>query len=247
MDTGKELIYRLYIQREEAFVRNDIRNEFSRYEDIRNGNVEKVRENFVEIKKDFFKGKGTLSKNPLRNCIYHFVVSIGVVSRICIKAGMPHDEAYTISDIYIQAADECKSVDKVIDLLEQAHIDFAERMRKLNKNNKYSVYVRHAVDYIYDHLNEQITLEELAAKENLSPSYFSKLFAREIGTPVKSYILSVKIKTAQNMLRESQYSISDIAFSLGFSSQSAFTAAYKKLTGSTPARFRKELDYIDPM
>ena len=97
MDTGKELIYRLYIQREEAFVRNDIRNEFSRYEDIRNGNVEKVRENFVEIKKDFFKGKGTLSKNPLRNCIYHFVVSIGVVSRICIKAGMPHDEVISTS------------------------------------------------------------------------------------------------------------------------------------------------------
>ncbi|MBQ6231501.1 MAG: helix-turn-helix transcriptional regulator [Eubacterium sp.] len=247
MDTGKELIYRLYIQREEAFVRTDIRSEFSRYDDIRNGNVEKVKENFKEIKKDFFKGKGTLSKNPLRNTIYHFVVAIGVVSRICIKAGMPHDEAYTISDIYIQAADECKTIDSVIDLLEQAQIDFATRMRKIYKNNKYSIYVRHAIDYIYDHLHEQITLECLAENENLSPSYFSKLFAREIGTPVKSYILSIKINTAKNMLRESKYSISDIAFSLGFSSQSAFTAAYKKLTGKTPARFRKELDYIDPM
>ena len=82
MDTGKELIYRLYIQREEAFVRTDIKREFSRYEDIKNGDVEKVKENFKEIRKDFFKGKGTLSKNPLRNCMYHFVVSVGVIARI---------------------------------------------------------------------------------------------------------------------------------------------------------------------
>ena len=247
MDTGKELNYRLYIQREEAFVRTDIKREFSRYDDIKNGDVEKVKENFREIKKDFFKGKGTLSKNPLRNTIYHFVVAIGVISRICIKAGMPHDEAYTISDIYIQAADELKDINQIIDLLEQAQVDFATRMRNINKNNKFSIYVRHSIDYIYDHLHEQITLTQLAANENLSPSYFSKLFAQEIGVPVKAYILQVKIKTAENMLKSSNYSISDIAFSLGFSSQSAFTAAYKKLTGKTPANFRKELDYIEPI
>lgn len=246
MDTGKELIYRLYIQREEAFVRTDIKREFSRYEDIKNGDVEKVKENFKEIRKDFFKGKGTLSKNPLRNCMYHFVVSVGVIARICLNAGMPHDEAYTISDIYILAADECKTTEKIIDLLEQAHIDFATRMKKLNIKNNYSVYVRHAIDYIYDHLHDQITLEQLSKNENLNPSYFSKIFSKEIGIPVKSYILSVKINTAKNMLKRSDYSISDIAFSLGFSSQSAFTAAFKKLTGKTPAKYRKELSYIAP-
>ena len=87
-------------------------------------------------------------------------------------------------------------------------------------------------------------MEKLAENENLNPSYFSKLFSQEMGTPVKAYILSVKIDTAKNMLEKSDYSVSEIAFSLGFSSQSAFTAAFKKLTGETPARYRKHNDYV---
>ncbi len=245
MDTNKELLYRLYIQREEAFVRTDIKKEFSRYEDIMNGDVEKVKENFKEIRKDFFKGKGTLSKDPLRNSIYHLVVSVGVIARLCINSGLPHDEAYTISDIYIQAADESDSVEAIVDLLEQSHIAFAERMKNIKKDNNHSIYVRHAIDYIYDHLHEPLTMEQLAKNENLNPSYFSKLFSNEMGIPVKAYILSVKIDTAKNMLEKSEYSITDIALSLGFSSQSAFTAAFKKLTGETPARYRKALDYVD--
>ena len=244
MDTGRELNYHLYIQREEEFERTDTRKEFSRYDDIKNGDVEKVQENFNELRKDFFLGKGLLSKDPLRNVKYHFVVSIGVISRVCLKAGMPHDEAYTLSDIYIQAVDELTSIDDVIDLLEQAQLDFAERMKKTRKNTDHSIYVRHSIDYIYDHLHENITMEKLAENENLNPSYFSKLFSQEMGTPVKAYILSVKIDTAKNMLEKSDYSVSDIAFSLGFSSQSAFTAAFKKLTGETPARYRKHNDYV---
>ena len=85
MDTGKELIYSLYIQREEEFVRTDIKKEYERYNDIKNGDIEKVKENFAELRKDFFKGKGLLSKDPLRNVKYHFIVSIGVISRICLN------------------------------------------------------------------------------------------------------------------------------------------------------------------
>lgn len=247
MDTGKELIYSLYIQREEEFVRTDIKKEYERYNDIKNGDIEKVKENFAELRKDFFKGKGLLSKDPLRNVKYHFIVSIGVISRICLNNGMPHDEAYTMSDIYIQAADECTEIDQVIDLLEQAQIDYATRMKKLLQKKGYSVYVRHAIDYIYDHLHEPITMEQLARGEGLNPSYFSKIFAEEIGTPVKAYIISIKINTAKNMLEKSDYSISDIAYSLGFSSQSAFTATFKKLTGTTPASFRKNRNYTNAL
>lgn len=247
MDTGKELIYSLYIQREEEFVRTDIKKEYERYNDIKNGDIEKVKENFAELRKDFFKGKGLLSKDPLRNVKYHFIVSIGVISRICLNNGMPHDEAYTMSDIYIQTADECTEINQVIDLLEQAQIDYATRMKKLLQKKGYSVYVRHAIDYIYDHLHEPITMEQLARGEGLNPSYFSKIFSEEIGTPVKAYIISIKINTAKNMLEKSDYSISDIAYSLGFSSQSAFTTTFKKLTGTTPASFRKNQNYTNAL
>ena len=245
MDANKELVYRLYLQRNEEFVRLDIKKEFSRYNDIMSGDVKQVKKNYAKIKENFFEGKGVLSKDPVRNCIYHLVVSVSVVARICINAGLPHDIAYTISDIYIQKADTCTNVNDVIDLIVQAHVEFAKQMKALNKHKPYSTYVRHSIDYIYDHLHEQITLKQLAANENLNESYFSKLFAKEVGTPVKSYILQVKISTAKNMLAKTDYSASYIAESLGFSSHSAFTAAFKKVTGQTPNEYRLHLDYTD--
>jgi len=245
MNTNKELDYRLYLQRDEEFVRTDVRKEFSRYEAIVSGDVAQVKKNFEEVRKDFFAGKGVLSQNPLRNSIYHLVVSMAVIARMCVEAGLPHSEAYTISDIYIQSADVSKSVDEVIDLIGKAQVDFAERMRKLRKTaGAYSLYVRHAIDYIYDHLHQPLKMEELAKAEGLSPGYFSKLFAKEVGMTVKAYILSVKIRTAANMLENLDYSISDISYSLGFSSQSAFTTAFKQQMGCTPAAYRSRQDYI---
>ena len=245
MNTNRELDYRLYLQRDEEFVRTDVRKEFSRYEMIVAGETEMVKKNYSEVRKDFFAGKGVLSHNPLRNSIYHLVVSMGVIARMCVENGLPHTEAYTISDIYIQRADVATSVNEVLDLLGQAQIDYSERMRKLHrKAGSYSLYVRHAIDYIYDHLHQPLKMEELAAAEGLSPGYFSKLFAKEVGTPVKAYILSVKIKTAGKMLGNRDLSISDIAYSLGFSSQSAFTTAFKQLTGQTPAAYRNRMEYI---
>ena len=55
---------------------------------------------------------------------------------------------------------------------------------------------------------------------------------------IKDYIIGAKINTAKNILRYSEFSILDISISLGYSSQSAFTAAFRKLTGMTPKKYR---------
>ena len=138
MNTNKELNYKLYVHKEEGFTRTDIKSEFSRYDDIKFGNVEKVKQNFQEIRKDYYKGKGVLSTNPVRN-IYHLVVSAGIIARGCVDEGMPHDEAYTLSDIYIRRADISKTPEEVIDLIEEMQIDFATRMKEQRKSNAYSI------------------------------------------------------------------------------------------------------------
>ena len=111
-------------------------------------------------------------------------------------------------------------------------------MKELRKVNAISLHVRRAIDYIYDHLHEPITLKELAEREKLSTSYFSKLFVKETGFTVKEYITQAKVNTAKNMLRFSDFSILDISLSLGFCTQSAFTAVFRKNTGTTPAKYR---------
>lgn len=243
MKTDKELNYRLYTQREEAFIRSNIKSEFSRYNDIKYGNVENVKNNISYIKEHFYDGKGTLSNDPLRNNIYHFIVSAGIIARVCIDAGMAHDESYTLSDIYIRKADSLKEPEKIIDLLCEMQLDYASRMRNLKKDSAISIHIRNAIDYIYEHLHEPLTMKKLADNAGLDSSYFSKLFFKETGTTTKEYIILAKLKTAENMLLYSEHNLSEISLALGFSSQSAFTTAFKKYNGITPGNFKRYHNY----
>lgn len=243
MDTNSTLNYRLYVQRQDEFIRADYHAEFRQYNKIKNGDVEGVRERFKIARKNFLNGKdgrGTLSENPLRNSIYHLVASAAVISRMCIDGGMDVDTAYTLSDIYINKADEAKSVEEVTDLIAAMQIDYATRMRELRKESAISLHIRRTIDYIYDNLHKQLSVADLSAKEGLSPGYFARLFQKETGKKVNDFINDAKIKTASNMLSYSDFGILDISLSLGFSSQSAFTSTFKKVCGMTPKAYRDQ-------
>lgn len=238
MDTNTTLNYRLYIQRQEEFVRADYHAEFRQYNKIRNGDVEGVRDRFKIARKNFQEGRGKLSDDPVRNMIYHLVVSAAVISRMCIDSGLDLDTAYTLSDIYIRKADAATEPEEILDLIADMQIDYATRMRELKKKNAISIHVRRSIDYIYDNLHRQLSVNEIAEKEGLSTGYFSRLFVKETGMNVNQFINDAKIRTAQNMLRYSDYPILDISVSLGFSSQSAFSATFKKITNMTPKVYR---------
>lgn len=240
MDTQKELNYRLYIQRENDFKRTSFSNEFERYKDIQSGDVNRVRKNLKVIKENYLLGKGELSKDPIRNVRYHVIISTAIIARVCVEGGMPHDEAYALSDIYIQRIDELDRVEEIVNLLEEMQIDFATRMKNRKKNKAMSVHIRKCVDYIYEHLQEKITVEHLAEYVDRNPSYLSKLFHEEVGIPIHSFVTKARITTAENMLSYSDFSYLKISMSLGFSSQSAFINVFKKETGLTPKEYRKK-------
>ena len=241
MNTDKILDYRLYIQREEEFVRADYFAEFRQYNRIKTGDVEAVRERFKIVRPHFLNGKdgrGTLSSDPVRNSIYHLVAAAAVISRICIDNGLDMNMSYTLSDIYINKADEAKTVEEVMELFAKMQIDYATRMRDLKKADVVNFHVRRAIDYIYNNLNKPVTVTELAHVENLDPVYFSRLFVSETGKKIGDFITEAKIQTAKNMLCHSEYSIFDISVSLGYSSQSAFTNVFKGKCSMTPKKYR---------
>lgn len=240
MNTNRDLNYHLYVQKMEGFHRTPFHSEFEKYMVIQSGNVEEVRKNFAKIRPNFMNGKGKLSEDPVRNVMYHFVTSVALTSRICVEGGLSHDEAYTLSDIYIQKADKCSSCEQIIDIFEEMQVDFAGRMRELKKTNATSIHIRRCIDYIYEHLHEKLTINELAEFSDLNASYLSKLFLKETGVSVKTFIINAKIDTAKNMLKHSDFSYLDISLALGFSTQSAFISVFKKNTGMTPKQYREK-------
>ncbi len=239
MNTNRDLNYRLYVQKESGFTRTPFQTEFEKYMTIRSGDVEAVKRNFAAIRNNFWAGKGELSDDPIKNIRYHFIISVALISRVCVEGGMNHDTAYTLSDIYIRRADKCTSCEKMIDMLGEMQVDFAERMRELKKEKVISIHVRKVIDYIYEHLHEKLTVQALADFVKLNPAYLSKLFMQETGIALKDFIKKARVGTAENMLKYSEFSYSDIALSLGFSSQSAFISVFKEVNGMTPKVYRE--------
>lgn len=238
MNTEAELNYKLFIHRENNFERLPYTTEMGLYTAVAEGDIEKIKENFKRQRFNFMEGKGVLSDDKIRNIRYHFIVAVALISRFCIESGMNQDASYTLADIYIRKADVCNSYQTIVDMFLDMQLDYAERMKKAKKNNVISLHIRKCIDYIYDHMHEKITVSILADYLNLNPTYLSKLFTKETGMNIGDFILNTKIKTAQNMLKFSDFSCLDISTTLGFSSQSYFISTFKKITGQTPKEYR---------
>lgn len=237
MSIQRELFYREFVQRENEILRAPYNPELEFYSAIKSGDVEKVRTLCKEQLIDK-EGLGILSDNHLQHIKYHFVVTTALTARYCIEGGMELSTAYSLSDFYIQKADRCKNAKDVSDLHPIMCEDYAKRMKALRKQKVCSKHVADCLDYIYDHLHTRITIEDLADHVNLNPSYLSRLFKKEVGTPVSNYIQTKKIETAKKMLVYSEHSLSEIASTLAFPSQSYFTEIFRKKTGITPTEYR---------
>ena len=234
---NKELSYKEFVQRESNLPRAPYDPELEFYSLIRLGDEKKVKE-LCQQKFMDKPGLGILSNNPLTNIRYHFVITTAMIARYCIQGGMEVALAYSLSDFYIQKADNSSSSREVSDLHPVMCLDYTRRMRALRKSKICSRPVSICMDYIYDNLHTRITLNTLAKHADLSPSYLSRLFHTETGVTVSDYIQQKKIETAQNMLLYSSYTPSDIAAILAFPSQSYFTEIFRKRTGMTPVKYR---------
>jgi AraC family transcriptional regulator len=94
-------------------------------------------------------------------------------------------------------------------------------------------------DHIRSGLGRDIRLTELADEAELSPHYFLQVFRNTFGTTPHRYLLQQRIEEAKRLLRRDGASIGEIGLELGFSDQSHFTRTFRRLTGTTPRRFRK--------
>lgn len=239
MDIEKLLQNQLLSERESTLLRDSYNHEIVYYDLIAAGDLEGLNRwrNSYGLQKH---ASGKLSDNDVTNERYHGIVLVALVSRFCIEAGMDICVSYALSDIYIQRLDSLKTVKEIIDLRKEIADDYCRRMHDMKKKNVVSRHIVLAIDYIREHVQDNLSVESIAIALSLNPSYLSKLFKQEMGITISQYIRKEKINIAQNMLRHLDESSLNIANFLGFSSQSHFIQVFKKETGLTPEDYRKK-------
>lgn len=235
--TEKELSYKAFLNREYGFRHSPFEKEFEFYECVKKGDVDGVERVMTPLGGS---GAGILSNDPLRNLRYHFIVTIALITRFCVEGGMEMETAYTLSDLYILKADICMTEKDIHALHKEAVLEFTRQMNRLATADVYSKPVIMTMDYIYDHLHSKINETEIAEYVSLSPSYISRLFKKEVGVSLSTYIAVKRVETAQNMLKYSDYPPADIGNYLAFTSHSHFISVFRKYTGMTPNEFRKK-------
>lgn len=98
--------------------------------------------------------------------------------------------------------------------------------------------LRRAVDYINDNMVEDIGFRDIAAHLKMSAYHFARMFKQATGKSPHHYIMCRRMERAKTLLANAGLPISDVAFEVGYKSQSHFTTAFGRLTGVTPAVFR---------
>jgi AraC family transcriptional regulator len=95
------------------------------------------------------------------------------------------------------------------------------------------------IEYVEEHLDASLTLEQMAAVAHLSAYHFARQFKVATGQPPHQYVIARRVERAEHLLQQDRdLSLAEIAACAGFSDQSHFSHHFKRLLGVTPGRFR---------
>ncbi|NAR64586.1 helix-turn-helix domain-containing protein [Acinetobacter haemolyticus] len=101
--------------------------------------------------------------------------------------------------------------------------------------------LHHILNIIREHPEQEFSLDLLASEINLTPAHFCRMFREATGITPHQYILKCRLERAEHLLTHSDLSISMVAESSGFNSQSHFTRLFLKKMGKNPSDLRRRL------
>lgn len=93
-------------------------------------------------------------------------------------------------------------------------------------------------NYIEQHIQKKISVAELSSIAFLAQSQFYALFKAQMGTTPHQYVLQKRLELAKQLIAERQKPLSEVAQLCGFSSQSSFSQAFRRLYGTSPTRYQ---------
>ena len=109
----------------------------------------------------------------------------------------------------------------------------------LQYNRRNHFWIDKVDEILHDNIHEQLSLNYLSNILDMHPVTISKQFHKYFSCTLGEYVRKLRIEKALNLIKTSQYTLTEIAYECGFSDQSHFTRTFKALTGLLPTQFEK--------
>lgn len=201
---------------------------------IREGNLEEV-VGAVEL---LASTAGKLSENEIRNERNLGICSITLATRARIEGGAVPAKAYKLSDLYINKIDQCKRMTEIFEYRKRSLYDFAKLVVEERAKRANSRYTEQCKEYIRKYYHQKIYISDIAKALGISESHLSRIFKKETGESIQEYSMHMRIERAENLLKYSEASLTEISEYLCFSSQSHFGKVFKVHKNMTPKQYR---------
>jgi two-component system response regulator YesN len=119
--------------------------------------------------------------------------------------------------------------------------DKALREAGLRRSGNFPLPLLKAIDFIQSHYAEQIQLGSAAEAAQVTPAYLSRLFSEHLKTNFIDYITDLRLEKSEKLFRESQKSIKEIAFEVGYQDPNYFSRIFRKARGLSPSEYAAEI------
>jgi len=214
----------------------NLKYEAAIYQCVRAGNLTKLKERLNSSSGQFYYSY--FCDIPHKKAQCHYIANVALISHYAIAGGLTTSIAYALCETYVHVAEACETPDELWHYFTMAAFDFTQRVSNSRLQSISSYPILQSTVYISRHKFDSITLSDVAQYCNITESYLSTLFKKEIGVNFSTYVKHKKTKVAAKLLSETDYPIAEIADFLSYSSSSAFGNQFRSVYGSTPSAYR---------
>lgn len=197
-----------------------------------------TRKNLVQVKKILFE---TVNFQDIQSWYLFEAIQVLASIRNIVVSEAKEQDSIELQNLFdtMEAALSIRTLngDILVELLSQV-LDRFEEAKEADHTITDTIISR-IKEYINENYGESITLQDIADKFYLNPSYLSRSFKKAEGKNLITYLTEIRIKHAEKYLQEGQHKLAEVAFWVGYDDYSYFNKVFKRYTGISPSEYMK--------
>lgn len=176
-----------------------------------------------------------------RMFVYDLVKSMEQVMEICVRECEKYETEENFQKILKETVGQMEN-STTLEGLEGICVNFCCGLLEkciCQRKNGVGRAVKQIQDYLEEHYTEEANLEKIAEKIELTSAYISTIFKKETGMTITNYLIKIRLEKAKQMIRDTNMTITEIAYAVGYVDTRYFSKLFIKNVGIKPVEYRK--------